>query len=118
MLARMPPTLLCPFRFSKPASFASLYICGKVFKWLKGKGGLEAMKAYNEKKAGILYDFLDGSSLFHGTVRREDRSLMNVPFVIFLHTPVDQPVFCHIHRLGEETAGHIRHQGLSLDGDS
>ena len=39
------------------------------------------MKAYNEKKAGILYDFLDGSSLFHGTVRREDRSLMNVPFV-------------------------------------
>jgi len=58
-----------------------IYICGKVFKWLKSMGGLEAMKAYNEKKAGILYDFLDESRLFHGTVRKEDRSLMNVPFV-------------------------------------
>ena len=58
-----------------------IYICGKVFKWLKSMGGLEAMKAYNEKKAAILYDFLDESQLFKGTVRREDRSLMNVPFV-------------------------------------
>lgn len=58
-----------------------IYICGKVFKWLKSMGGLEAMKEYNEKKAGILYDFLDESRLFHGTVRKEDRSLMNVPFV-------------------------------------
>ncbi len=66
--------------YNPPPAYG-IYICGKVFKWLKGKGGLEAMKAYNEKKAGILYDFLDGSSLFHGTVRREDRSLMNVPFV-------------------------------------
>ncbi len=66
--------------YNTPPAYG-IYICGKVFKWLKGKGGLEAMKAYNEKKAGILYDFLDGSSLFHGTVRREDRSLMNVPFV-------------------------------------
>lgn len=58
-----------------------IYICGKVFKWLKSLGGLEAVKALNEKKAAILYDFLDQSSLFRGTVRREDRSLMNVPFV-------------------------------------
>ena len=58
-----------------------IYICGKVFKWVKEMGGLEAMKAHNEKKAKILYDFLDSSELFKGTVVKEDRSLMNVPFV-------------------------------------
>jgi len=58
-----------------------IYICGKVFKWIKGLGGLEAMKARNEKKAAILYDYLDRSRLFRGTVVKEDRSLMNVPFV-------------------------------------
>ena len=58
-----------------------IYICGKVFKWLKKMGGLEAMKVHNEKKAKILYDFLDRSKLFKGTVRKEDRSLMNVPFI-------------------------------------
>ena len=58
-----------------------IYICGKVFKWLKKRGGLQAMKEYNEKKAKILYDFLDQSKLFKGTVAKEDRSLMNVPFV-------------------------------------
>ena len=58
-----------------------IYICGKVFKWLKKMGGLEAMKALNEKKAAILYDFLDQSKMFKGTVRKEDRSLMNVPFI-------------------------------------
>ncbi|MGN0513954.1 MAG: 3-phosphoserine/phosphohydroxythreonine transaminase [Lachnospiraceae bacterium] len=58
-----------------------IYICGKVFKWLKKQGGLEAMKERNEAKAKILYDFLDQSKLFKGTVRKEDRSLMNVPFV-------------------------------------
>ena len=58
-----------------------IYMCGKVFKWLKKQGGLEAMKKHNEKKAAILYDFLDQSKLFHGTVVKEDRSLMNVPFV-------------------------------------
>ena len=59
----------------------TIYICGKVFKWLKKMGGLEAMKELNEKKAKILYDFLDQSKLFKGTVVKEDRSLMNVPFV-------------------------------------
>ncbi|MBQ8193823.1 MAG: 3-phosphoserine/phosphohydroxythreonine transaminase [Oscillospiraceae bacterium] len=58
-----------------------IYICGKVFKWIKKMGGLEAMKAHNEKKAKILYDFLDSSKLFKGTVEAKDRSLMNVPFV-------------------------------------
>lgn len=58
-----------------------IYICGKVFKWIKKQGGLAAMKARNEEKAKILYDFLDQSELFKGTVRKEDRSLMNVPFV-------------------------------------
>ena len=58
-----------------------IYMCGKVFKWLKRNGGLAAMKEKNEKKAAILYDFLDSSSLFHGTVEKKDRSLMNVPFV-------------------------------------
>jgi len=58
-----------------------IYICGKVFKWLKKMGGLEAMQALNEKKAAVLYDYLDQSKLFKGTVAKEDRSLMNVPFV-------------------------------------
>ena len=58
-----------------------IYICGKVFQWIVKMGGLEAMKERNEKKAAILYDFLDQSRLFKGTVVKEDRSLMNVPFV-------------------------------------
>lgn len=66
--------------YNTPPAYG-IYICGKVFKWLKKRGGLEAMKEYNEKKAKILYDFLDQSKLFHGTVTKEDRSLMNVPFV-------------------------------------
>ena len=58
-----------------------IYICGKVFKWLLSLGGLEEMQKINENKAKILYDYLDESKLFHGTVRKEDRSLMNVPFI-------------------------------------
>jgi len=58
-----------------------IYICGKVFKWLKKMGGLEVMKQRNEEKAKILYDFLDQSKMFKGTVEPKDRSLMNVPFV-------------------------------------
>jgi len=59
----------------------NIYICGKVFKWLKKLGGLEKMKELNEEKAKVLYDFLDQSKLFKGTVEKKDRSLMNVPFV-------------------------------------
>ena len=58
-----------------------IYICGKVFKWIKAMGGLEAMKAHNEEKAAILYNFLDQSDMFKGTVEAASRSLMNVPFV-------------------------------------
>ena len=66
--------------YNTPPAYG-IYICGKVFQWLKARGGLEAMKQYNEQKAKILYDFLDESKLFHGTVVKKDRSLMNVPFV-------------------------------------
>ncbi len=66
--------------YNTPPAYG-IYICGKVFKWLKKMGGLEAMQAHNEKKAAILYDFLDNSKLFRGTVEKKDRSLMNVPFV-------------------------------------
>ena len=81
------PTML---RYKTHADAASLYntppaygiyMCGKVFQWLKRKGGLEAMKEYNEKKAKLLYDFLDQSQMFKGTVEKKDRSLMNVPFI-------------------------------------
>ena len=64
-----------------PPPAYGIYICGKVFKWLKKMGGLEVMKTRNEKKAAVLYDFLDRSELFKGTVVKKDRSLMNVPFV-------------------------------------
>lgn len=66
--------------YNTPPAYG-IYICGKVFKHLKKLGGLEVMKKRNEEKAKILYDFLDQSKLFKGTVVKEDRSLMNVPFV-------------------------------------
>ena len=66
--------------FNTPNCWA-IYICGKVFRWVKNNGGLEAMKARNEKKAALLYDYLDSSSMFRGTVEKNSRSLMNVPFV-------------------------------------
>ena len=81
------PTML---RYKTHADAASLYntppcygiyICGKVFKWLKKMGGLEVMKQRNEEKAQILYEYLDQSKLFTGTVREDSRSLMNIPFV-------------------------------------
>ena len=81
------PTMM---KFKTHADAGSLYntpncycidMCGKVFKWLKKMGGLEVMKQRNEEKAKLLYDFLDQSKLFKGTVVPEDRSLMNVPFI-------------------------------------
>lgn len=59
----------------------NIYVCGLVFKWLLKLGGLEVIKKMNEEKAAILYDFLDNSKMFKGTVDKEYRSLMNVPFV-------------------------------------
>ena len=66
--------------YNTPPAYG-IYICGKVFKWLLDMGGLPAMQERNQKKATILYDFLDASKMFHGTVEKKDRSLMNVPFV-------------------------------------
>lgn len=66
--------------YNTPPAYG-IYICGKVFQWLKSMGGLDVMKQRNEKKAKLLYDFLDESKLFKGTVEPKDRSLMNVPFV-------------------------------------
>ena len=66
--------------YNTPPAYG-IYICGKVFKWLKKMGGLEVMAKRNREKAAILYDFLDRSKLFKGTVVAKDRSLMNVPFV-------------------------------------
>ena len=82
-----PPTMLAwktqadaDSLYNTPPCYG-IYICGKVFKWLKKMGGLEEMQKRNIAKAKVLYDFLDESKLFKGTVRKEDRSLMNVPFV-------------------------------------
>ncbi len=66
--------------YNTPPAYG-IYICGKVFKWIKKMGGLKEMQKRNIEKAKVLYDFLDSSKLFKGTVRKEDRSLMNVPFV-------------------------------------
>ena len=66
--------------YNTPPAYG-IYICGKVFKWLKDMGGLSVMEQKNQEKAAVLYDFLDRSQLFRGTVVKKDRSLMNVPFV-------------------------------------
>ncbi|AET66566.1 phosphoserine aminotransferase [Desulfosporosinus orientis DSM 765] len=66
--------------YNTPPAYG-IYICGKVFKWVQKLGGLEAMQKINQEKAAILYDYLDTSKLFRGTVVKKDRSLMNVPFV-------------------------------------
>ena len=66
--------------YNTPPAYG-IYICGKVFRWLLDMGGLEEIRRRNEKKAAVLYDFLDRSLLFRGTVVKKDRSLMNVPFV-------------------------------------
>ena len=66
--------------YNTPNTWA-IYVCGKIFSWIKRTGGLTAMKERNEKKAALLYDYLDQSELFKGTVRKDSRSLMNVPFI-------------------------------------
>lgn len=66
--------------FNTPPAFG-IYVCGLVFQWLKKQGGLSEMDKINHEKAAIFYDYLDESKLFKGTVRRQDRSLMNAPFV-------------------------------------
>ena len=66
--------------FNTPPCYA-IYICKLVLEWLESLGGLEKMAEINRKKAAVLYDYLDGSHMFHGTVRKDSRSLMNIPFV-------------------------------------
>lgn len=66
--------------YNTPPAY-NIYVCGLVFKWLEKMGGLEEMQKINEEKAKILYDYLDSSKMFRGTVVPEYRSLMNVPFV-------------------------------------
>ena len=66
--------------YNTPPAYG-IYICGKVFQWLKDMGGLEEMQRRNITKAKVLYDFLDASKMFHGTVVPKDRSPMNVPFI-------------------------------------
>ena len=66
--------------FNTPPTFP-IYMCGLVFDWIKSMGGVPGIQKVNEEKAGLLYEFLDESKLFSGTVRKQDRSLMNIPFV-------------------------------------
>jgi phosphoserine aminotransferase len=66
--------------YNTPPTYA-IYIAKLVFEWLKGLGGVPAIQKINEQKAAILYDYLDSSAIFKGTVVKKDRSLMNVPFV-------------------------------------
>lgn len=66
--------------YNTPPTYA-IYICKLVYEWIKNMGGIAEMQKLNEKKAKILYDYLDSSKMFKGTVVKEDRSLMNVPFV-------------------------------------
>ena len=67
--------------YNTPPTYA-IYVAGLVFEWVKAQGGLKGMEAFNKEKAGLLYDYLDESSLFKGTANKEDRSLMNVTFVL------------------------------------
>ncbi len=90
--------------YNTPPTY-NIYICGKVFKWLKKQGGLEEMKRRNEEKAAILYDFLDSSALFHGTAAKKDRSLMNIPFV------TDDPDLNALFLKEAEAAGFVNLKG-------
>ena len=97
--------------YNTPNSYC-IYICGKVFQWLKKMGGLSAMKERNEQKAKLLYDFLDESSLFHGTVVPKDRSLMNVPFITG-NTDLDAKFVKEAKEAGfENLKGHLSVGGM------
>ena len=90
----------------------AIYVCGKVFKYLKSIGGLEAMEKINVDKAKVFYDFLDESKMFVGTVRKEDRSLMNIPFVTG-DKELDAEVIAYTKAAGfENLKGHKSVGGL------
>ena len=97
--------------YNTPPAYG-IYICGKVFKHLKKLGGLEVMKVRNEEKAKILYDYLDSSKLFNGTVVKEDRSLMNVPFITG-NKELDDKFIKEAKKVGiENIRGHITVGGM------
>ena len=90
----------------------AIYCCGKVFKYLKNLGGLEAMQKINEDKAKVMYDFLDESKLFKGTVEEASRSLMNIPFVTG-DAELDAQVIAYTKAAGfENLKGHKSVGGL------
>jgi len=65
--------------YNTPPTFG-IYVMGEIFKWIQAQGGLAAMAEHNESKARLLYDYLDNSDFFRGTVQPDSRSLMNVCF--------------------------------------
>ncbi|MGL4789959.1 MAG: 3-phosphoserine/phosphohydroxythreonine transaminase [Anaerotignaceae bacterium] len=67
--------------YNTPPTY-SIYFASLVFEWVKNMGGVGAMEKINKEKANLLYDFLDNSNMFKGTVVKKDRSLMNVPFIL------------------------------------
>ena len=90
----------------------SIYVCGKVFKYLKNLGGLSKMNEINEDKAKVMYDFLDQSTMFKGTVEKESRSLMNIPFVTG-DADLDAKVIAYTKAAGfENLKGHKSVGGL------
>ena len=90
----------------------AIYVCGKVFKYLKSIGGLAEMEKINIDKAKVFYDFLDESKMFVGTVRKEDRSLMNIPFVTG-DKDLDAEVIAYTKKAGfENLKGHKSVGGL------
>ena len=90
----------------------AIYVCGKVFKYLKNLGGLGEMEKINIEKAKVFYDFLDQSKMFVGTVRKEDRSLMNIPFVTE-SKELDAEVIAYTKAAGfENLKGHKSVGGL------
>ncbi len=90
----------------------AIYVCGKVFKYLKSLGGLEAMDKINQEKAAVMYDFLDSSKLFKGTVDKDSRSLMNIPFVTG-DADLDAEVVAYTKKAGfENLKGHKSVGGL------
>ena len=90
----------------------AIYVCGKVFKYLKKLGGLPAMEAINVDKAKVFYDFLDQSKMFYGTVVPQDRSLMNIPFVTG-DKELDAEVIAYTKAAGfENLKGHKSVGGL------
>jgi phosphoserine aminotransferase len=89
-----------------------IYVCGKVFKYLKKLGGLSAMEQINIDKAKLFYDFLDSSKMFRGTVEKKDRSLMNIPFVTG-DKDLDAEVIAYTKAAGfENLKGHKSVGGL------